>query len=249
MCGAGDRHSLWGHTQREDRIAPFRLPQRLQERPERLDARVLLCHPPGDFAEDHRGEIELGPVQKPAGHPLVEGPENPARRFVTADAQRADRLMPLSPCLPVPAASRQVADPARPVPRVRRLQSDRLTVMELEIFCLLGQPIEIVGQVVMSIGVLRIELDRETEHVDRTSVFVVPVRQGTPDLVQLFHELETPIGIQEVKVRSQQLVVQGFERVAELRISSWGVLAREAIMYGPPAAFRQPPWIVVLIAA
>ena len=63
-----------GHTQREDRIAPFRLPQRLQERPERLDARVLLRQPPGDFAEDHLGEIELGPVQKPAGHPSVEAP-------------------------------------------------------------------------------------------------------------------------------------------------------------------------------
>jgi hypothetical protein len=120
--------------------------------------------------------------------------------------------------------------------------------MELEIFCLLGQPIEIVGQVVVSIGVLRIELDRETEHVDRTSVFVVPVRQGTPDLVQLFHELETPIGIQEVRVRSQQLVVQGFERIAELRISSWGVLPRESIVYGHPAASRHAPWLVVPIA-
>ena len=185
-----------GHAQREDRIAPFRLPQRLQERPERLDARVLLRQPPGDFAEDHLGEIELGPVQKPAGDPAVEGPENPARRFVSADAQRADRLVPLSPCLPVPAASRQVADPARPEPGVCRLQPNRLAVVGFELLGILGQPIQIVGQVVMSIGVLTIELDRETKHVDRTSVFVVPVRQGTPDLVQLFHELETPIGIQ-----------------------------------------------------
>ena len=167
MCGVGDLHSLGGTLNGKTESPRSACLSALQERPERLDARVLLRQPPGDFAEDHLGEIELGPVQKPAGHPAVEGPKNPARRFVTADAQRADRLVPLSPCLPVPAASRQVADPARPVPRVRRLQSDRLTVMELEILCLLGQPIEIVGQVVMSIGVLRIQLDRETEHVHR----------------------------------------------------------------------------------
>ena len=75
---------------------------------------------------------------------------------------------------------------------MRRLQPNRLAVVEFEILGILGQPIQIVGQVVMSIGVLRIELDRETEHVDRASVFVVPVRQGAPDLVELFHELETP---------------------------------------------------------
>ena len=77
------------------------------------------------------------------------------------------------------------------------MQSNRLTVMELEIFCLRGQPIEIVGQVVMSIGVLRFQLDRETEHVHRGSMIVVPVRQGAADLVELFHELETSRGFEE----------------------------------------------------